>query len=92
MSNKYLRTKANETAEAICKKHNIKFPAALLMTRGIWEEARRCIMKTIGSYGAENWQKLPLKEKAEVCSLVVRGLLDKRKLSGFMAGDRKSIV
>jgi hypothetical protein len=92
MKDSYLSKKAAETAETIVKSYDIDFPTALVITRNIWEEARRCILKIIGSYGVEGWQKLSLSDRAAVCSIVVRGLMDKGRLLSFMAGERRTIV
>lgn len=88
MANQYTACKAAETARAVCRRHDIDFPAAIKMTESIWAEARRAVL---GIIGKGDWHKLSFGEKSEVCQVVVKGLLDKRRLAGFLSGDRKSI-
>ncbi|MBI5599197.1 MAG: hypothetical protein HY890_05600 [Deltaproteobacteria bacterium] len=90
--NKYLAAKANETAAAIARAYGMDFQTARLIALKLWLEARWGILKIIGRYGAENWQRLPLKDKAGVCSAVIKALLDKKRLAAFMDGGRRHIV
>lgn len=92
MSGSYVNKKAAETARAIVNSHGIDLPTALNITRSIWQEAQRCILKAIDAYGADRWQMLSASEKAAVCTVVVKGLLDRERVLSFMASSRKSIV
>lgn len=89
MSESYLKHKAVDTAGVISERHGIDFRTALLITEAVWEEARRSVLKVAGT---PEWQNLPFSRKSEICASVVRGLLDKKRLLGVLAGDRKSIV
>jgi hypothetical protein len=88
MANQYTAYKAAETARAVCRRHDIDFPAAIRITESIWAEARSAVLRIIGK---EDWQKLSFSEKSAVCQIVVKGLLDKRRLAGFLSGVTKSI-
>jgi len=92
MGNDYIKTKAKLAAAGLVRKHGLDFAAAYSISQRLWREARKSILKIIGTYGTDRWQKLSLRDKAEVCSIVVRGLLDKKKVLDFMEGKRKGIL
>ena len=54
--------------------------------------ARRGISKIASSIGEKNWLNLPFKEKAAICTVVVRSLLDRKRLMGFISGERTHLV
>ncbi len=88
-SNQYVATKAESTARAVSKAVDVDFGVALHITTRIWEEARRCILRVAST---EDWQKLSFSDKARVCSEVVKVLLDREKVAGFVLGKTGRIL
>ncbi|MBI5588333.1 MAG: hypothetical protein HY889_08220 [Deltaproteobacteria bacterium] len=89
MSYSYIKSKAVDTAGVISKKHGIDFRTAFFITEAVWEEAKKSVLKVAGT---PEWQRLPFSRKSEICAAVIRGLLDKKRLVGVLAGEKKSIV
>ncbi|GMR04642.1 MAG: hypothetical protein BMS9Abin23_0544 [Thermodesulfobacteriota bacterium] len=89
MTTEGFKGNADETARVICAKHNIDYQTALWITKAVWEEARRTIATLVGK---QQWRQLSFSEKSHVCRVLVRGLLDRRKLSGFLSGETKRLI
>lgn len=85
----YMDLKSTEAAKSISRNSGIDFDTAFRITSSVWEEARRCILAAAGT---DEWQKLSFSDKAYVCRAVVKALLDKKRLAGFLSGERKSII
>jgi hypothetical protein len=92
MANAYIRAKAAETAKTIAQRHGIEYGVALKITLRLWAEARASIMRLIGDMGKENWDKLSAADKAAVCGVVVKELLNRKKLCGFLSGEKRGLV
>ncbi|MEE8573960.1 MAG: hypothetical protein V3T30_00990 [Thermodesulfobacteriota bacterium] len=92
MNDQYLKAKAVESAVQLAARHRIAPAKALRITETVWREARRALLKVIKSYGEEKWHELSLEEKSMVCRTVIKGLLDKQKIEGFLNGDRREII
>lgn len=84
----YVHRKASGTAKEICTRYDVDFPEALRMTERLWSEARSVILKNLGS---EEWGSLTLGEKSEVCRDVVKALLDRRRVEGFLSGGSRLV-
>lgn len=84
----YIQKKAEEAAKTVSRLHGMDYSTALLITRSIWKEAQRCILRATSG---EEWQRLSIGEKSWICRSVIKGLLDRERLTGFLSGDRKSI-
>ncbi|MBI1913050.1 MAG: hypothetical protein HYS21_13770 [Deltaproteobacteria bacterium] len=89
MQGMHINSKARDTAKVLSAEFNVDFPTALQLTQAIWEEARKCILKITGT---EGWQRLSLSERAYVCQSVVKALMNKKNVIGFLSGERKTIV
>ena len=66
-----------ETARTLSLMHGVDFATALKITESVWNEARRSIEGLVDK-GA--WQRMSLDDKSAVCQVVIRKLLDKRRL------------
>lgn len=88
----YVALKARETAMELVKAHNMDYATAYFISFRLWQEARRGISKIASSIGEKNWLNLPFKEKAAICTVVVRSLLDRKRLMGFISGERNHLV
>ena len=88
----YAALKARETARELVKAHNMDYATAYFISFRLWQEARRGISKIASSIGEKNWLNLPFKEKAAICTVVVRSLLDRKRLMGFISGERTHLV
>jgi len=92
MDDGYIVEMAKRNAKDLARCYKVDIKTAFYITFRLLYEARRCIMEIVGDYGAENWQKMSLSEKSAVCSEVVKGLLDKEKVSGFIDGSNKGLT
>lgn len=88
----YAALKARETAMELVKAHNMDYATAYFISLRLWQEARRGISRIASSVGEKNWLNLPFKEKAAICTVVVRSLLDRKRLMGFISGERSRLV
>ncbi|MBI5560563.1 MAG: hypothetical protein HY883_04755 [Deltaproteobacteria bacterium] len=88
----YISLKTKEAAERLSRAHGVDSGTAYLVTRMLWLEARRSIIGIMGRGGEDGWQRMSLKEKTAICSVVVKNLLDKRKVAAFVNGRSKGIV
>lgn len=84
--------RVKEMARLVARVHAIDFGTACFIVLKIWNEATRCLFEVMGRNGAGAWQRLPFKEKAAICSVVVKNLLDGRKVTAFIEDRRKGIV
>lgn len=89
MNDAYMNAKAAQHAGILCSQHKVGFQTALKLTTALWDEARRAILAVAGSSG---WNRLSFAEKACICQAVIKGLLDKKTLNGFLSGERKGIL
>ena len=89
---RYAALKARETAMELVKAHNVDYATAYYISFRLWQEARRAMMKIASSLGEKNQRDIPFKEKAYICSAVVRSLLDRKRLMGFISGKRSRLV
>ena len=88
----YAAVKARETAMELVKAHNVDYATAYYISFRLWQEARRAMMKIASSLGEKNQRDIPFKEKAYICSAVVRSLLDRKRLMGFISGEKTHLV
>ncbi|MFZ3072424.1 MAG: hypothetical protein WA162_04200 [Thermodesulfobacteriota bacterium] len=88
----YVSRKAAETAAQLVKAHNMDYATAYFISLRLWHEARRAMMKIASSFGEKRWRSLSFKEKAAVSTAVVRSLLDRKRLMGFISGEKTSLV
>lgn len=87
-----MNDKLKANAEEIVKRHGVSFTDAYRVTEIIWSEARRSLLSVIGSYGDEGWQQLTFSERSQVCTEVVKQLLDKKKIEELIHGNRKTLM
>ncbi len=87
--NGYIEKKIHETSRMLIRHTGIDPSTALLLTRNIWYGARRAILDLAGT---SRWHGLSFTDKADICTAVVRGLLNRKVLLGFVRGERKGIV
>ena len=87
--NIHLIKKASDNARSLTKNFSISRKTALEITTRLWAEARHIILSQVS---AEEWSTLSAKDKSIICGMVVKALLDKKKLIGFLAGDRKHLI
>lgn len=92
MDNGYIAAMARNISTDLARVYKIDMKTAYFIAFNLLYEARQSIMKIVGEYGAENWKKMTISERAAVCTEVVRGLLDKEKVEAFINGRRKSLV
>lgn len=86
MRNASLDAKA---AGELSRKCNVDFMAALALVSGVWREARSCILSAIGR---KSWDGLTFREKASICSSVVKAITDKGGLRAFLQAGGKNAV
>lgn len=67
--------KARSDAQLLAQKHNIDPALAYQITKNIWAEAKKLILKQVS---AQEWQALSVKDRATVCTEVVKKLMDKK--------------
>ncbi len=80
--------KVREVAFELVKLHGIDTNTALLITTRIFLEAKRALLDLVKSYGSETWQSMTIEEKSLISSEVVKGLLSKERLNGFLNGKK----
>lgn len=88
----YVIRKARETAAALVKARNMDYATAYFISLRLWHEASRAMAKIASSLGEARWRSLPFKEKAYIATMVVRSLLDRKRLMSFISGEKTSIV
>jgi len=76
-------------AALLSRRRGVDFKRALQVTEKIWEEAGRSVERIVSK---EEWRKLSFKDKAHICALVVKALLDRKRLSEFVSNDRKRLI
>ncbi len=76
-------------AGALSRKCNVDFLTAHALVSGVWREARSCILSAIGR---KSWDGLTFREKAYVCSSVVKAITDKEGLRAFLKAGGKNAV
>lgn len=85
----YLDKKITNTARALSA-HGLINPAeAMSLSRKIWEEARYAILSHVSP---DDWAKLSMQDKTHICARVIQALCDKKKLMGFLSGERKHLI
>lgn len=87
VSDAYIESKASVAARVLGSK-GIDREEAQRLARALWREARSCILMTAGP----QWHRMSAGDKAAVCGLVVKALLDKKRLGAFLSGERKSLL
>ena len=68
-------------AQAIANKHGIPYDLAYKMTEKLWVEAKKLIFKDVSE---AEWRVLDTKQKALICSEVVKQLMDKKNIAKLM--------
>lgn len=86
--NQWTKDKAKDNARLIAEKHNINPVLANKMTLALWNEARRIILNVVNEYGgSEAWQKMSKADRTEACTQAIKGLLNRKKVEGFLSGS-----
>lgn len=89
----YIEKKAVEGAQAVAASVKGVDPGlCYLFNRRLLEEARNSILKIIGKMGRTEWQRLSFSDRAAICTMVVRALLDKKRVCEFLSGQKKELL
>jgi hypothetical protein len=72
-------------AELIAQKHNIDPALAHQITKHLWAEAGKIILKQVS---AEEWKSLSVKDRATVCTEVVKKLMDEKWIQDVLNKKR----
>lgn len=86
--NPYLKAKALNNANSLVKTFSMDRAKAISMTTRLWDEARAMILRNCS---AEEWQKLSMSDKGRICVEAVRALMDKKRVTAFLNGERKTL-
>ncbi|MBI5233820.1 MAG: hypothetical protein HY880_05650 [Deltaproteobacteria bacterium] len=86
------KNKGPAAAQGLIKRHGLDYSTAFCITDAIWQESRRSLKRLISAWGEDEWKRLGFTDKVEVCRILIRALLDKKRVASFLAGDRKTLV
>lgn len=76
-------------AALLSRRHGVDFKRALGVTERVWEEAERSVLRL--AQGKE-WQRLSFKERSDICTEVVKRLLDRHTITGLVSGGRRRLI
>ncbi len=90
---RYTEKKALENTMAMLNAHRGADPVVCYrFNKSLLEEARRSILRMLGKRGVESWKSLSFSDRALICTMVVRALLDKKRVTEFLSGERKRLL
>lgn len=87
-TNQYVKKKATGNARLLSQEYNIEYATAIKMTSRLWEGARAAILNRVS---AEEWQKLSGADKALICTEIIKALMDKKKVLGFLNNETRTL-
>ncbi len=89
----YIEKKAVEGAQAVAASvRGVDPRLCYLFNRRLLEEARNSILKLVGKMGREGWQRLSFSDRAAICTMVVRALLDEKRVCQFLSGEKRGLL
>ena len=71
----HLQQKARSDAQLIAQQYNIDPALAYQVTSHLWAETQKLILQQVS---AEEWAAMSVKDKATVCTEVIKKLMDEK--------------